>query len=91
MQCEAIVTDEYRNLVVAGAGTGKTSTLVGKAGYIIRKNLAKPEEVLLLSFGRDPRDEMLERTQTRFKVQVNVSTFHGLGMKIISEAARAQV
>jgi hypothetical protein len=35
-QKKAIVTDEENNLVVAGAGTGKTSTIVGKAGYLIK-------------------------------------------------------
>ncbi len=85
-QCEAIVIDEYRNLIVAGAGTGKTSTLVGKVGYIIKKGLVKPEEILLLSFGRGPKDEMLERTQKRFGLPLDVCTFHGLGMRIIAEA-----
>ena len=89
-QCEAIVTDEHRNLVVAGAGTGKTSTLVGKVGYIIKKGLVKPDEVLLLSYGREPREVMLERTQKRFKLPTEVSTFHGLGLKIISEAQGAK-
>lgn len=41
-QIRAIITDEYANLVVAGAGTGKTSTIVGKAAYILKKGLAKP-------------------------------------------------
>lgn len=85
-QCEAIVTDEYRNLVIAGAGTGKTSTLVGKVGYLLKKGLVKPDEVLLLSYGRGPKDEMLERTQKRFNVSTDVNTFHGLGLKIVSEA-----
>lgn len=52
-QKKAIVTDEANNLVVAGAGTGKTSTIVGKAIYIIQKGLAKPNEILLMSFNKD--------------------------------------
>ena len=36
-QRKAIITDEESVLVVAGAGTGKTSTIVGKAGYILKK------------------------------------------------------
>lgn len=85
-QCRAIIVDEWRNLVIAGAGTGKTSTLIGKAGYIIRKGLALPDEILLLSFGRDPRDEMIERTQTHFGSPLDISTFHGLGMRVIADA-----
>jgi DNA helicase-4 len=89
-QREAIVTDAYRNLVIAGAGTGKTSTLVGKVGYLIKKGLVKPDEILLLSYGRGAKDEMLERTQKRFSVSTEVSTFHGLGLKIISEVQGAK-
>ena len=48
-QRKAIVTDEKCNLVVAGAGTGKTSTIVGKAGYLIQSGLAKPNEILLIT------------------------------------------
>lgn len=85
-QCKAIIVDEWRNLIIAGAGTGKTSTLIGKAGYLIRKGSAQPDEVLLLSFGRDPRDEMIERAHTRLGLPLNVSTFHGLGMSLIADA-----
>ena len=34
-QRQAIIVDEQRNLVIAGAGTGKTSTVVGKVGYLV--------------------------------------------------------
>ena len=44
-QRRAIVVDEENCLLVAGAGTGKTSTIVGKAGYLIEKGLAAPEEI----------------------------------------------
>ena len=37
-QRKSIVTDEDSTLVVAGAGTGKTSTVVGKVSYLIKKN-----------------------------------------------------
>ncbi|MBN2334696.1 UvrD-helicase domain-containing protein [Candidatus Bathyarchaeota archaeon] len=85
-QREAIIIDEHRNLVIAGAGTGKTSTLIGKIGYMLKKGNIKPEEILLLSFGRDPKNEMVERLQERFGLTLDVNTFHGLGMKIIAEA-----
>jgi len=57
-QRRAIVTDEKHNLIVAGAGTGKTSTLIGKASYILKKGLAKPHEILLVCFARKARDEI---------------------------------
>ena len=45
---EAVVIDERRNLVVAAAGSGKTSVIVAKAGWLIRKGYRKPSELLLL-------------------------------------------
>jgi len=84
-QRTAIVTDEMRNLVVAGAGTGKTSTIVGKAGYLIKSGLAQPEELLLVSFARSARDEMSERVQSRLGFPLRVETFHSLGLSIIAE------
>ncbi|MFA6630496.1 MAG: UvrD-helicase domain-containing protein, partial [Sulfuricurvum sp.] len=37
------------NLIIASAGTGKTSTIVGRIAHLISKNV-KPEEILLLTF-----------------------------------------
>jgi len=84
-QCRAIVTDETRNLVVAGAGTGKTSTLLGKAGYVLRRGFAKPDEILLLSFGKDNVDEMLERARKGLGLPLEANTYHALGLRIIAD------
>ena len=82
-QVRSIITDEYVNLVIAGAGTGKTSTIVGKAAYILKKGLAKPEEFLLLSFGRDVKQEMQKRIRS-LGLNMDVRTFHGLGLNIVA-------
>jgi len=81
-QKRIIITDEAHNLVVAGAGTGKTLTLVGKAGYLIHKKIAEPNDLLLLSFARKARDEMKNRIQKRFNTELEVRTFHSLGLEI---------
>jgi len=41
-QKRAVIVDEANNLIIAGAGTGKTSTLLAKAAYITKKGLATP-------------------------------------------------
>lgn len=89
-QRHTIVTDECANLVIAGAGTGKTSTLVGKAGYLLNKGLASPRELLLIAFARKARDELDHRVVTRFNTRLNVNTFHALGLHIISEVEQVQ-
>lgn len=83
-QIRSIITDEHANLVVAGAGTGKTSTIVGKAAYILKKGLAKPEEILLLSFGHDVKEEMNKRVKS-LGPNLDVKTFHSLGLGIITD------
>jgi DNA helicase-4 len=85
-QIRSIITDEYSNLVIAGAGTGKTSTIVGKTAYILEKELAKPNDLLLLSFARDARQEMFSRIKSQLNKKLEVKTFHSFGLGIIAEA-----
>ena len=89
-QRKAVVVDEGRNLVVAAAGSGKTSVIVAKAGWLLRRGYRKPSDLLLLAFARDARNEMEERVRTRLGTTaargVTVRTFHSLGMAIIGDA-----
>ena len=88
-QRRAVVVDEVRNLVVAAAGSGKTSVIVAKTGWLVKAGDRKPSELLLLAFARGARKEMQERLQKRLGADVlgvTVRTFHSLGMTIISEA-----
>ncbi|MCV6589742.1 MAG: UvrD-helicase domain-containing protein [Marinobacterium sp.] len=87
-QCIACVTQERNNLVVAGAGTGKTSTMVGRAGYLITSQRAQPEQILMLAFARKAADEMRERLTSRLgKAASGIAsfTFHALGRYIIQQ------
>jgi len=85
-QQEAVLTDERANLIIAGAGSGKTSVIVAKIGYLLAKNKdLKEEQILALCFGNDAAKEMRDRGEKRLKVKnVAFSTFHSFGMKIIS-------
>jgi DNA helicase IV len=86
-QRRAIVTNEDTTLVVAGAGTGKTSTILGKVDYLIRHGMARPHEILVLTFTRKASDELKTRLrELGVQGNVNVSTFHSLGNRIIGMA-----
>ncbi|HNT67465.1 MAG TPA: UvrD-helicase domain-containing protein, partial [bacterium] len=85
-QREAIVRDEDHVLVIAGAGTGKTSTLIGKAIYLLKTGRARPDDVLILTFTRNAAKEVLERIQQKCTCSVLVSTFHAFGLKILAES-----
>lgn len=82
----AIVTNEDTTLVMAGAGTGKTSTIIGKVDYLVRRGLARPEEILVVAFARKAAEELKARlNQLGRYEQVDVSTFHALGLRIVAE------
>ncbi len=49
------------NLVVAGAGSGKTTTILGKILYLLQSGFASPPEILVLSFTHDSATELRER------------------------------
>ena len=88
-QRKAVVVNEERNLVVAAAGSGKTSVIVAKVGWLIKKGYRRPQEILVLAFARDARKELEERIRDRLDDevanQVVVRTFHNLGMSIIGD------
>lgn len=88
-QRRAVVIDDDRNLVVAAAGSGKTSVIVAKAGWLVWSGRRRPDEILLLAFARNARDEMLERFiagEAGVEMVPSVHTFHGLAMAVIAEA-----
>lgn len=91
IQSDACIIDERNNLVLAGAGTGKTSTIIGRAGFLVQSGQAKPSEILLLTFARKAADELAERIASKFAgIALEVKTFHKLGKEIIAAVEGAQ-
>ena len=84
-QRRAVVTEEDATLILAGAGSGKTSVIVSKAAYVIKRGIRKPEEILLLAFGRYAAAEMADRIKQRCGAAVDALTFHALGNRIIRD------
>ncbi len=83
----AIVTDETNNIVVAGAGSGKTTTIVGKVNYILDRYNARPEEILLISFTNKSATTLAERLNIE---GVEAKTFHKFGKDVIVEVEGRQ-
>jgi hypothetical protein len=86
-QLKAVLHDEDRALVVAGAGTGKTSTIVGKVEYLLAAGLCKPDKILLMAFTKKAAEEMRERVVRVTGASVAVKTFHALGLQIHAESS----
>lgn len=84
-QLVAISKDVHTHLVLAGAGTGKTTTIVGLIKYLLKTDKYKQNEILVLSFTNASASEMKERIHSETGLPIEASTFHKLGMNIITE------
>lgn len=86
-QRTAIVTDEDNNLVIAGAGSGKTTTIVGKVGYIIDRYKVPADEILLISFTNKSAATLAGRINIP---GVEAKTFHKFGIDVIAATEQKQ-
>ena len=82
-QRKAIVTDEDYNIVIAGAGAGKTTTVAGKVKYLVDKLNIDPKDILLISFTNKAVKELKERINDQLGIPCPISTFHSAGRAII--------
>lgn len=73
-------------LVIAGAGSGKTTTIIGKVEYLIINKLYNPEEILIISF----TNESVNDLKKKIKYSVNIKTFHKLALDIINDKVHIQ-
>jgi len=89
VQLEAVSTLEVPLLVIAGAGSGKTRTLVYRVARLVEAGAA-PESILLLTFTRKAAQEMLERAAALSDARcrfVSGGTFHSLAHRVLRKHA----
>ena len=93
-QREAIVTEEDNVLLVAAAGAGKSSTLVGKVLYLLKEGQYKPGEIIAFAFNRSASAELSEKLETLYEqfpetgAAVRASTFHGFCFDVLAEVTK---
>lgn len=85
-QMACVVKDPHSHLVIAGAGTGKTTTIIGKVKYLLATGAVQPQEILILSFTNAAATEMKNRLLEETNQKIYVATFHKLGYDIIRRA-----
>ncbi len=88
-QAESVATDEDVTLVLAGAGTGKTTVVVGKVAHLVRNQGVSPHEVLVLAFNKKAVAEISDRLPGDLST-AHVRTFHGFGRRVIADVERAK-
>jgi len=73
------------NLILAGAGSGKTSVIVAKVVYLLKKEILHPNEILILAFNKNAQEELKERFKQK-NIHVQIKTFHSFGLSVIAKA-----
>lgn len=86
-QRRAVLCDARSNLVVAGAGSGKTLTICGKIKYLLETGAALKNEIVVLSYSKASAHDLKTRL-TSVVDGVPVYTFHALGLNILTEVTK---
>ena len=81
----AVITDEKANLIVAGAGSGKSLTMVGKIRYLIERKGIKEDEILCISFTKDASENLEKNIKKNYNYNIKVYTFHKLALEILKD------
>ncbi len=79
----AILNNDLRCLIIAGAGSGKTLTIIGKIMYLVKILNIKEEDILTISFTAETVKSLIEKLKSINFLNVDVMTFHKLGLNII--------
>ena len=84
-QRQIVVTDEEKTLVIAGAGSGKSLTIIGKIKYLIERKNINQKDILCISFTNEACNSLKNKLKKYYDYDINVLTFHKLGLNIIKD------
>ena len=88
-QLTAATADFGHNLIIASAGTGKTSTIVGRIAYLLKQGV-KPNEILLLTFTNKAAQQMIQRVASFFGDKtagsIDAGTFHAVSYRWLKKS-----
>lgn len=85
-QVEAVLHNYGPQLILAGAGTGKTTVLVTRTGRLIDEKIVRPDQVLVLTFTNKAAKELKERVTDKIgkkSKKIWAGTFHSFGVSVL--------
>lgn len=82
-QREVVLCDSERIMVIAGAGSGKTTTMVAKVKYLVDIKKVDPSSIVLISFTNKAVSELKTRINQQMHIPCHISTFHSLAFSIL--------
>ena len=80
-QSDIVIDNNKYLLVAAGAGSGKTLTILGKLSYLLKK--MNPSEIICISFTKAASQSLKNKISKELKTEINVYTFHALALEIL--------
>ena len=80
----AILKDEDYNIILAGAGSGKTTTLAAKVKFLVDIGKVNPKDIVVISFTNKAVDELKQRINNDFKIDCLICTFHKFGLLLFN-------
>ncbi len=85
-QLEAIKHTQCPQLILAGAGTGKTTTITAKIAYMVEKENIEPSRILALTFSKEAARNMREKVEKLLQgKEIHVKTFHSFCAELIKD------
>ena len=85
-QLDIVYDDSKYLLVVAGAGSGKTLTILGKIYYLVEEKKINPNDILCISFTKASANSLKDKIKKEFNYSMPVYTFHKLSLQILKES-----
>ena len=84
-QKKFVVTDNNSILLIAGAGSGKTLSLIGKIRYLIESKKAEINEILCISYTNEAVNNLKNKLLKYYNYDIEVKTFHKLASKFLTD------
>ena len=79
----AILTNSKNELIIAGAGSGKTTTIAAKIKFMVEILKIDPKSILLLSYTNDSVNDIKKIIVKKFKINVKIITFHKFAILLL--------
>lgn len=84
-QSRVVLSNEDSTLVNAGAGSGKSLTIIGKIVYLVEELHVNPQSILCISFTNDATKNLNKNITKNYNFDINIYTFHKLALEILKQ------